>query len=72
MTTHDQAFALKDTTFYISLRRHDNETCANLELETATQTTYYFTKQKNQHDGDVNAHATSGDMLCCPVKATAQ
>ena len=69
-TTDDQAFALKDITFYIGARRLDNATCSDLELQAATQTTYCFTKQKNQHDGDVIAHTTSGDMLCCPVKAT--
>ena len=68
-TSDKQAFALEDITFYIGLRRLDNETCTDLELEAATQTTYCFTKQKNQHNSDVIAHATSGDMLCCPVKA---
>ena len=31
---------------------------------------YCFTEQKKQHKGDVTAHTASGDMLCCPVKAT--
>ena len=69
-TTDEQAFVLDDIAFYIGLRRLDNELCSDLELEAATQTTYCFTEQKNQHKGDVIAHATSGDMLCCPVKAT--
>ena len=56
--------------FFIGSQRLNNEFCSDLELEAATQSTYCFTKQKNQHKGDVIAHATSGDMLCCPVKAT--
>ena len=69
-TTDEQAFALIDIMFYIGLRRLDNESCTDLELKASTQTTYCFTKQKNQHKGDVIAHAASGNMLCCPVKAT--
>ena len=61
-TTGEQA--LKDIIFYIYLRHLDNEFSSNLEFEAATQTTCYFTEQKNQHKGDVIAHATSGDMLC--------
>ena len=68
-TTDEQAFALEDITLYIGARRLDNESCTDLELEAATQTMYCFTKQKNQHKGDVIAHPASGDMLCCPVKA---
>ena len=68
-TTDKQAFVLKDIEFYIGIWRLDNESCTDLELEAATQTMYCFTKQKNQHKGDVIAHPASGDMLCCPVKA---
>ena len=69
-TTDDQAFALDDVAVFIGSRRLNNEFCSDLELTAATHTTYCFTEQKNQHKGDVIAHATSGDMLCCPVKAT--
>ena len=69
-TTDDQAFALDDVAVYIGARRLNHATCSDLELQAATQTTYCFTEQKNQHDGDVIAHTTSGDQLCCPVKAT--
>ena len=69
-TTNDQAFELEDITFYIGAQRLDNATCSDLELQAATQTTYCFTKQNNQHDGDVIAHTTSSDILWCPVKAT--
>ena len=69
-TTDDQAFALDDVAVFIGSRRLDNEFCSDLELAAATHTTYCFTEHKNQHKGDVIAHATSGDMLCCPVKAT--
>ena len=71
-TTNKQAFAFDGIAFYIGLKRLNNEFCSDLELEAATQTTYCFDEQKNQHKGDVIAHATSGDMLCCPVKATAR
>ena len=71
-TSNKQVFALQDITLYIGLRRLNNDTYTDLELEAATQTTYCFTKQKNQHGGDVIAHATNADMLCCPVKATIQ
>ena len=69
-TSNDQAFALDDVAVFIGSKRLDNEFCSDLELAAATHTTYCFTEQKNQHKGDVIAHATSGDMLCCPVKAT--
>ena len=69
-TTDDQAFTLDDVTVYIGAQRLNHATCSDLELRVATQTTYCFTKQKNQHDGDVIAHTTSGDQLCCSVKAT--
>ena len=71
-TSDDQVFALKDIALLIGSWRLNNEFCSNLELEAATYTTYCFTKQKNQHKGDVIAHATSGDVLCCPVKAMVQ
>ena len=69
-TSDDHPFALEDIAFYIGLRRLDNEFCSDVELEAATSTTYCFTEQKNGHKGDVIAHTTSGDMLCCPVRAT--
>mmetsp|Transcript_19544 Transcript_19544/g.20962 ORF Transcript_19544/g.20962 Transcript_19544/m.20962 type:complete len:150 (+) Transcript_19544:76-525(+) len=69
-TTNEQTFALKDIMFYIDLRRLDNESCTDLELKAATQTTYCFIEQKNQHKGNVIVHVASGNMLCCPVKAT--
>ena len=68
-TTNEQAFSLEDITFYIGMGCLDIEFCTDLELEAATQTTYCFTEQKNQHRGDVIAHNASGDMLCCPVEA---
>ena len=34
-TSKKQAFALEDITFYIGLRRLDNETCTDLKLEVA-------------------------------------
>ena len=69
-TTDNQASVLDDVAVFIGSRRLDNEFCSDVELAAATHTTYCFTKQKNQHKGDVIAHTTSGDMLCCPVKAT--
>ena len=65
----DQAFALDDVAVFIGSWRLNNKFCSNLELEAATHSTFCFTKQKNQHKDDVIAHATSGDVLFCPVKA---
>ena len=39
-TTYEQAFAPKDITLYIGARRLDIESCTDLKLEAATQTTY--------------------------------
>lgn len=69
-TTDEQAFAVEDITFYNGLHCLDNKLCSNLELEAATSTTYCITKPENGHKGNSIAHTTSGNMLCCPVRAT--
>lgn len=69
-TTNDQAFALEDFTFYIGLRCLNNDLSSDHEIEAVTSTTYCFIKQMNGHKGDVIAHTTSSDMLCCPIRAT--
>ena len=70
ITTNNQAFALEDVTFFIGLSRLDNLISPNHKIEAATSITYLFTEQKSGHKGDIIAHRTRGNFLCCPGRNT--
>eukprot|EP00536_Pseudo-nitzschia_multiseries_P017358 jgi/Psemu1/50546/gm1.50546_g len=64
-TRDDQAFHLKEVSFYLGSKivHHDDPA---YELLAATSVTLTFTTQKNGDNGEIIAHARSGDSLCCP------
>ena len=66
-TTDDQAFHLKDVTFFLGSRQLHNELSPNHNIVAAMAVTLTFTTQKNGVKGKVIAHACCGDPLCCLV-----
>eukprot|EP00536_Pseudo-nitzschia_multiseries_P018575 jgi/Psemu1/56269/gm1.56269_g len=70
-TRDDQAFHLKEVSFYLGSKFVPHDGPAH-ELLAATSVTLTFTTQKNGDKGEVVAHARSGDSLCCPVAACAR
>jgi hypothetical protein len=71
-TSDDAAFRVEDIALYIQDRRLDSMTATPSELAAADSVAYTFTTQKNGRRGEKLVHGTSGDGLCCPVKATAR
>jgi hypothetical protein len=70
MYSDDAAFKIQDVSLYIQERCLDILSATDRELEVATSTSYVFTRQKNGHRNEKVVHRSSGDPLCCPVKAT--
>eukprot|EP00536_Pseudo-nitzschia_multiseries_P007162 jgi/Psemu1/17252/gm1.17252_g len=70
-TRDDQAFLLRDVSFYLGSQILPHTSPLH-ELQAATSVTLTFTTHKNGDKGEVlAAHARSGDSLCCPVAACA-
>ena len=68
-TSDDQAFALEDVGLFLGLRRLSLQEAQDFEILSATKVTLTFTKQKNANNGQIIAHARSGNPSCCPVVA---
>jgi hypothetical protein len=72
-TTSDYVdFRVEEIALYIQDRRLDSMTATPSELAAADSVAYTCTTQKNGRRGEKMVHGTSGDGLCCPVKATAR
>jgi hypothetical protein len=63
-------FQLQDVNLYSHGRHLDMLTASAVDLGVATLMSYTFTTQKNGHRNEKVVQGSSGDSLCCPVKAT--
>jgi hypothetical protein len=69
-TADDTPFHIKDVGVYICDRKLDNAFASDAELDSATSVSYTFTTQKSGTRDEKLVQGRSGNVLCCPVRAT--